>query len=60
MANEFFALMSRMRHITRWGLMRNTFSESHLELKCLTSTDANTKRCCRPNTYSLMAKLSGI
>jgi len=28
MANEFFALMSRMRYITRWGLMRNTFSEN--------------------------------
>ena len=26
MANEFYALMSRMRYITRWGLMRNTFS----------------------------------
>ena len=28
MANEFFALMGRMRDITRWGLMRNTFSEN--------------------------------
>ena len=28
MANEFFALMGRMRYITRWGLMRNTFSET--------------------------------
>ena len=28
MANEFYALMSRMRYITRWGLMRNTFSEN--------------------------------
>ena len=27
MANEFYALLSRMRYITRWGLMRNTFSE---------------------------------
>ena len=27
MANEFYALMGRMRYITRWGLMRNTFSE---------------------------------
>lgn len=25
---RFFALMSRMRNITRWGLMRNTFSEN--------------------------------
>lgn len=28
MANEFYALMGRMRNITRWGLMRNTFSEN--------------------------------
>jgi len=28
MANEFYALVGRMRYITRWGLMRNTFSEN--------------------------------
>ena len=28
MANEFFALLGRMKYITRWGLMRNTFSEN--------------------------------
>jgi 5'-deoxynucleotidase len=28
MANEFYALLSRMRYITRWGLMRNSFSEN--------------------------------
>ena len=28
MENEFYALMGRMRYITRWGLMRNTFSEN--------------------------------
>ena len=28
MANEFYALMGRMRYITRWGLMRNTFLEN--------------------------------
>jgi len=27
-ANEFYALLGRMRYITRWGLMRNTFSEN--------------------------------
>lgn len=25
---RFFALLSRMRYITRWGLMRNTYSEN--------------------------------
>ena len=28
MANEFYALMGRMRYITRWGMMRNSFSEN--------------------------------
>ena len=28
MPNEFYALMGRMRYITRWGLMRNSFSEN--------------------------------
>ena len=28
MANEFYALMGRMRYISRWGLMRNSFSEN--------------------------------
>lgn len=28
MENQFFALLSRMRYIKRWGLMRNTFSEN--------------------------------
>ena len=28
MSNEFYALMGRMRNITRWSLMRNTFSEN--------------------------------
>lgn len=31
MANEFYALVGRMRYITRWGLMRNTFSENIAE-----------------------------
>ena len=28
MTYDFFALLGRMRYITRWGLMRNTFSEN--------------------------------
>ncbi len=28
MANEVYALLGRMRYITRWGLMRNSFSEN--------------------------------
>ena len=37
MANEFYALMGRMRYITRWGLMRNTFSENISELSHMTA-----------------------
>ena len=28
MENTFFAMLSRMRYIGRWGLMRNTFAEN--------------------------------
>lgn len=28
MADKFYALLSRMRYITRWGLMRNSFPEN--------------------------------
>ena len=28
MANEFYALLGRMRYISRWGLMRNSFVEN--------------------------------
>ena len=28
MAEHFFAYLSRMRYINRWGLMRNTFQEN--------------------------------
>lgn len=31
MAHHFFAYLSRMRLITRWGLMRNTFQENDME-----------------------------
>ena len=31
MEHHFFAYVSRMRYIQRWGLMRNTLSENDLE-----------------------------
>ena len=30
MAYEFYALMGRMRYITRWGLMRNKIGRAHV------------------------------
>ena len=41
MANEFYALMGRMRYITRWGLMRNTFSENISEHSYMTAVLAH-------------------
>lgn len=34
MSHHFFAFLSRMRHIHRWGLMRNTYIENDLEHSC--------------------------
>ena len=41
MANEFYALLGRMRYITRWGLMRNTFSENIQEHSHMTAVLAH-------------------
>ena len=41
MANEFYALMGRMRYITRWGLMRNSFSENLSEHTYMTAVLAH-------------------
>ena len=41
MANEFYALMGRMRYITRWGLMRKTFSENTSEHSHMTAVLAH-------------------
>ena len=41
MANEFYALMGRMRYITRWGLMRNSFSENISEHSHMTAVLAH-------------------
>ena len=41
MANEFYSLMGRMRYITRWGLMRNSFSENISEHSHMTAVLAH-------------------
>ena len=41
MAKEFYALLGRMRYITRWGLMRNTFSENIQEHSHMTAVLAH-------------------
>ena len=41
MANEFYALMGRMRYISRWGLMRNSFTETLSEHSYMTAVLAH-------------------
>ena len=53
MANEFFALMGRMRYITRWGLMRNTFSENLTEHSYMTSVLAHALALIRRDVLKL-------
>ena len=53
MANEFFALMGRMRYITRWGLMRNTFSENISEHSHMTAVLAHALALIRRDILQL-------
>ena len=53
MANEFFALMGRMRYITRWGLMRNTFSENISEHSHMTAVLAHALALIRRDILNL-------
>ena len=41
MANEFYALLGRMRYITRWGLMRNSLPENLSEHSYMTAVLAH-------------------
>ena len=53
MANEFYALMGRMRYITRWGLMRNTFSENIAEHSHMTAVLAHALALIRRDILGL-------
>ena len=53
MANEFFALLGRMRYITRWGLMRNTFSENISEHSHMTAVLAHALALIRRDILQL-------
>ena len=53
MANEFYALMGRMRYITRWGLMRNTFSENISEHSHITAVLAHALALIRRDILNL-------
>ena len=53
MANEFYALLGRMRYITRWGLMRNTFSENIAEHSHMTAVLAHALALIRRDILNL-------
>ena len=53
MANEFYALMGRMRYITRWGLMRNSFSENIQEHSHMTAVLAHALALIRRDILEL-------
>ena len=53
MANEFFALLGRMRYITRWGLMRNTFSENLTKHSYMTAVLAHALALIRRDILKL-------
>ena len=53
MANEFYALLGRMRYITRWGLMRNTFSENIAEHSHMTAVLAHALALIRRDILGL-------
>ena len=53
MANEFYALLGRMRYITRWGLMRNTFSENIAEHSHMTAVLAHALALIRRDILQL-------
>ena len=55
MANEFYALMGRMRYITRWGLMRNSFSENIQEHSHMTAVLAHALALIRRDILKLPA-----
>ena len=53
MANEFYALMGSMRYITRWGLMRNSFSENIQEHSHMTAVLAHALALIRRDILKL-------
>ena len=51
MAFHFFALISRMRYIGRWGLMRNTFQENIQEHSHMVAVLAHALAVIRRDVY---------
>ena len=54
---RFYALLSRMRYITRWGLMRNTFSENIQEHSHMVAVLAHGLAMIRREIFGLTGDL---
>ncbi len=52
----FYALLARMRYITRWGLMRNTFSENIQEHSHMVAVLAHALALIRREVFGLPAE----
>lgn len=48
---RFFAILSRMRYITRWGLMRNTYCENIQEHSHMVAVIAHALGVIRRDVY---------
>ena len=55
MSYNFFALVSRMKNITRWSLMRNSFSENVQEHSLMTAVIAHCLAVIRRDVFCLDA-----
>lgn len=53
MAYNFFAFISRMRYISRWGLMRNTFQENIQEHSHMVAVLAHALAVIRRDVYGV-------
>ena len=53
MSYNFFALISRMKNITRWSLMRNSFSENVQEHSLMTAVIAHCLAVIRRDVFCL-------
>lgn len=56
MTGSFFALISRMRNIRRWGLMRNTIEENIQEHSHMTAVLAHALALIRRDIFGLAAE----
>ena len=57
---RFYALVSRMRYITRWGLMRNTFSENVQEHSHMVAVLAHALALIRTRVFGLPADANAV